>query len=189
MLPRIGTENKYGQDFAKHQLRTGDRRRDQHFQIAAFAFTHNRDAGEQHHRHRKNDSDQPGHDVYFRSPFGIIETHHVDLRRARRNTFVRRRRDRHPGQLCRRVLHRRVAAVHQHLQRFASVEPASFKVRRNHNANADIAAAQAFHQLLGLCCSVAWPDHARCDHVHDHRARCGRVRLIGHATLQHSPSS
>ncbi|MNI66229.1 hypothetical protein D3C73_1217790 [compost metagenome] len=96
----------------------------------------------------------------------------------------RTRVQRHLRQLDRRTLHHRVAAVDQHLHRFAAFVAAAFEVGGNDDAHADPAPSQCLHQLIGRIGLRARRDHAGGDHVLHQRARSGTVGLVGDTGIQ-----
>ncbi len=172
-----------GQHLSDHQLGAAYRRGDQQFHVAAFAFAHDGHSGEQHHGHGQDHANQARHDIHRGASFRVVERHHAD-RALDRNHRADRGIGGHLGQLGGRALHRVVAAVDQDLHLFAALGATALEIRRHHDAQADLAAPDGFHQFLRRACGQGRLDHRGRDDIHDHRARGRGVRLVGHARLQ-----
>ena len=136
------------QDLAERQLPRRHRRGDQHLEVAALAFAHERDRREQHHRHREDHADEARHGVHGRAPLAGCRSSRP---RRRRRSVVQPRSwySGKRGELARRGLNHLLRAVDDDLHG-GPVAPleARLEIRRQHERGADLAGAQQLVDLL-----------------------------------------
>ena len=117
-----------------------------------FAFTDERNSGEEHHRQCQNNADQARDHEYRRAPFGIEVRPDFNVVPGYLAAWCRIEAHGHRAQLVGHTNNRRVDAIDQNVHRGPlRIECTPLEIRGNEHADGDFAAAQ--HCLQVGCSS------------------------------------